>query len=335
MATVSSSFMMLQVEPAAVGLKEKVPLLTHTLALFVFCEKLVTAPKLSHQPPSTSLSMLEVILGLVLNIWARAHQSFSFHFLCGTHARQLLGTLSLLRVRTALLKHTPLNTSPPMRAQRSRLEEPPRGPSGPLGPSRPVLPRVPGGPCGPIAPVAPRAPRAPVEPIGPGGPSCPLGPTIPFFPGSPLMPSRPSYPAGPLGPCGPTDASFSFILASMVASSSLTASFILKSSVPRSSLSFFILSTLTSSCSAFFSTIFSSVVMRFWLSLTRLRWSSAASLSSTGHIGHPAWDTPTSPKRMMVGGGGEGGGIARTFTLPRASPSGDVIGNSPIGSVLM
>mmetsp|Transcript_21519 Transcript_21519/g.43321 ORF Transcript_21519/g.43321 Transcript_21519/m.43321 type:complete len:281 (-) Transcript_21519:414-1256(-) len=280
--------MMLHVDPAAVGLNEKVRLFTHTFTLFVFCEKEVMALKLSHHPPSTSLSMLEVILGLVRNICASAHQSFSFHFFDGSHDLHDLGMESLLRESTDDLKHTPRYTCPPIRVQRRVLEEPPLGPIGPRVPILPVFPRMPGGPCGPTVPRSPRSPRCPVLPIGPGAPSCPRGPTIPFLPGSPLIPSNPSYPGGPCGPAGPTIFSFSFILASMVASSSLTASFILKSSVLRSSFNCFMRPTDASSISAFLFNIFWSSTMRRWLPFTFFFCSSAASLSRTGHIGHPA-----------------------------------------------
>eukprot|EP00283_Hemiselmis_rufescens_P016407 CAMPEP_0173449792 /NCGR_PEP_ID=MMETSP1357-20121228/43428_1 /TAXON_ID=77926 /ORGANISM="Hemiselmis rufescens, Strain PCC563" /LENGTH=125 /DNA_ID=CAMNT_0014416407 /DNA_START=154 /DNA_END=531 /DNA_ORIENTATION=- len=100
------------------------------------------------------------------------------------------------------------------------------------------------------------------------------------------------------------------------------------------SLSFFIASTPSSILTVFASSSFFILAIRYSFFLMPSFCFLTASLSSTGHMGHPAAATPTSPNRMMVGGGAGGGGSVLTLTLPSESPSGDVTANDPMGGLL-
>mmetsp|Transcript_51795 Transcript_51795/g.105418 ORF Transcript_51795/g.105418 Transcript_51795/m.105418 type:complete len:208 (-) Transcript_51795:345-968(-) len=207
-----------------------------------------------------------------------------------------------------------------MRVHSSATDSGPSGPAGPAGPGGPSLPLGPTGPCSPCPPGGPVTPRSPVRPIGPSGPCLPLGPVMPSTPSCPLIPFSPSHPGGPVGPMGPVLFSFSSIFISTSESDFLSSSFIWKTFSYMVSFNFFIISTLFSTRARLIASACLRRSMRCAFDASCSFCFFTASLSSTGHIGHSAFVTPTSPNLMMVGGGGGAFGAVLMFTWPISSP---------------
>mmetsp|Transcript_21281 Transcript_21281/g.53607 ORF Transcript_21281/g.53607 Transcript_21281/m.53607 type:complete len:211 (-) Transcript_21281:229-861(-) len=207
-------------------------------------------------------------------------------------------------------------------------------PWGPLGPTIPSLPTLPLPPPIPSCPLGPLGPCGPGGPMGPETPVLPALPRTPFSPGSPLSPFAPSYPSGPLRPRGPTCASLASMSFSSSTSCFLMSSLTLKSDSCITCLSDFIESTSSSILTSLACSMPLRRFMRYSCFLSSSFCFLTPSLSSTGHIGHPAGATPTSPKRIIVGGGAGGGGRVLKLTWPMALPSGSVTATSPIGGTL-